>query len=122
VHDQPAGHPVQGHGQCDRVIEAEAVRTCRPGRPGGRPVHHETMNLARVRRLGPEDAYRVDDHGERRPGPGLDQPAGLAVGDHQFHVGRHEVAQLIDDRGTGAVVAPELVADADHHDQLAAGT
>jgi len=80
------------------------------------------MNLARVRWLGPEDAYRVHDHGEHRPGPGLDQPAGLAVGDHEFHAGGHEVAQLIDDRGPGAVVAPELVADADHHDRLAGGT
>ena len=66
--------------------------------------------------------YRVDDHGERRPGPGFNQPGGLAVADHESHAGRHEIAQLIDDRETGAVVAAELVADPDHHDPLPAGT
>jgi hypothetical protein len=119
VHDQAARHPVQGHGQCDRVIEAEAVRTCRPCYVGPWPVHHETVNPARMWRLG---AYRVDDHGQRRTGPGLDQPGRLAVGDHESHAGGHEVAQLTDYRGTGAVVAAELVADADHHDRHAAGT
>jgi len=67
-------------------------------------------------------ADRVDDHGERRPGPGVDQPGGLAVGDHEFHAGRHEVAQLADHGGPGAVVAAELVADPDDHDRLAAGS
>ena len=80
------------------------------------------MNSARMRQLGPEDPYRVDDHRERRPGPGLDQPAGLAVGEHEFHTGGHPISQPIDYRRTGAVVAPELVADADHHDRPAAGT
>jgi hypothetical protein len=119
VHDQATGHPVEGHGQGDRVIKAEAVRTRRPCGAGPWPVHHETMNPAWLRRPG---AYRVDDHGERRPGPRLDQPAGLAVGDHESHAGGHEVTQLIDHRGAGAVVAAELVADADHHDPPAAGT
>jgi hypothetical protein len=119
VHDQAAGHPVQGHGQCDRVIEAEAVRTRRPCHADRGPVHHETMNPARMRRLG---AYRVDDHGQLRPGPGLDQARRLAVGDHESYAAGHAVAELIDDRGAGAVVAAELVADADHHDRPAAGT
>jgi len=122
VHDQPGGHPVQGRGQGDGVVEAEAVRACRPARPGARPVHREAVDLARVRRLGRQDADRVDDHRERRPGPGLDQPGGLAVGDHQFHAGRHLAAQLADDRGAGAVVAAELVADADHHGRPGTGT
>jgi hypothetical protein len=77
------------------------------------------MDPARMRRLG---AYRVDDHGQCRSGPGLDQPRRLAVGDHESHGGGHEVAQLTDYRGTGAVVAAELIADADHHDGPAAGT
>jgi hypothetical protein len=119
VHDQPPGHPVQGQGQGYRVVQAEAVRARGPCDTGPGTVHHETMDLARTRWLG---AYRVDDHGQRRPGPGLDQPGGLAVGDHESDAGRHEVTQLIDDRGTGAVVAAELVADADHHDRLVAGT
>jgi len=101
VHDQPPGHPVQGHGQADRVIEAETVRAGRPARSGRRPVQHEAMHPARVRRLGPD---RVDDHGERGPGPGLDQPGGLAVGDHQFRAGRGQVAEGGYDRGPGAVV------------------
>jgi hypothetical protein len=127
MHDQPPGHPVQGQGQGYRIVQAETVRARGPGCANRRadpgadrgPVHDETMDLARMRRLG---AYRVDDHGERRPGPGLDQPGGLAVADHESHPGRPEIAQLIDDRKTGAVVAPELVADPDHHDRLAAGT
>jgi hypothetical protein len=77
------------------------------------------MNPARMRRLG---AYRVDDHGQRRPGPGFDQPGGLAVGDHESHAGGYESTEPADHRGTGAVVAAELVADADHHDRPAAGT
>jgi hypothetical protein len=77
------------------------------------------MDPARVRRLG---ADRVHDHGQGRPGPGLDQPGGFAVGDHELHTGGHEVAQLADHRGTGAVVAAELVAEADHHDRLEART
>jgi len=70
-------------------------------RSGRRPVQHEAMHPARVRRLGPD---RVDDHGERGPGPGLDQPGGLAVGDHQFRAGRGQVAEGGYDRGPGAVV------------------
>ena len=119
MHDQAAGHPVQGHGQRDRVIEAEAVRTRRPCDAGPWPVHHETMNLARMRRLG---AYRVDNHRQLRPGPGLDQPRGLPVRDHESHAGGHQAAQLADYRGAGAVVAAELVADADHHDRPVVGT
>ena len=119
MHDQAAGHPVQGHGQRDGVIEAEAVRTRRRCDAGRWPVYDEPMDPARPRRLG---ADRVDDHGQRRTGPGLDQPGGLAVGDHESHAGWHEVAQLTDYRRTGTVVAAELVADADHHDRLAART
>ena len=119
VHDEAAGHPVQRQGQGDRVIQAEAVRTRRPCDAGPWPVHHETMDLTRMRRLG---ADRVDDHGQHRPGPGLDQPSGLAVGDHEFHAGGHPVAQLADDRGPGAIIAAELVAYPDHHDRPAART
>jgi hypothetical protein len=77
------------------------------------------MDPARVRRLG---ADRVDDHGQRCTGPGLDQPGGLAVGDHESHAGRYEVAQPLDHGRTDAVVAAELVADPDHHDRPAART
>ena len=51
-----------------------------------------------------------DDDGQRSPGPGLDQPGRLAVGDDQVHAGRHPVAQPADHRRPGAVVAAELVA------------
>ena len=77
------------------------------------------MNPARLRRLG---AYGVDDHGQRRTGPGLDQAGRFAIGDHESHPGGHKVAQLADYRGTGAVVPAEFVADADHHDRLEAWT
>jgi len=117
VHDQAAGHPVQGQGQGDCLVEAEAVRTRGPRGAGPWPVHHETMDPARMWRLGPGDADGVDHDGQRRPGPGLDQPGGLAVGDHESHARGREVAQLTDYRGSGAVVAAELVADADHHDR-----
>jgi hypothetical protein len=73
-------------------------------------------------RLGPEGADRVDDHGQRRAAPGLDQPDGLAVGDHELHAGRHEAAEPADHRGADAIVVAELVAEADHHDRHAAGT
>jgi hypothetical protein len=82
VHDQPARHPAQGRGQGDRVVQAEAVRARRLARCGTQSVYHETMDPARVRRL---CADRVDDHRQHRTGPGLDQPGGLAVGDHEFH-------------------------------------
>jgi len=118
MHYQAAGHPVQRQGQGDGVVQAEAVRTRRP-RGGPRPVHHETVDPTRMRRLGPDG---VDDHGQHRTGPGLDQACRFAVGDHQPHAGGHEVAQLTDDRGTSAVVAAEFVADADHHDRPAART
>ena len=118
MHDQAAGHPVQRQGQGDGVVQAEAVRTRRP-RGGPRPVHHETVDPARMRRLG---ADRVHDHGQHRPGPGLDQPHGLTVGDHEFDACGHEAAQLTDDRRPGAVVAAVLVADPDHHDRPAART
>jgi hypothetical protein len=72
-----------------------------------------------VRRLGSD---RVDDHDERGPGPGLDQPGGLAVGDHQFRACRGQVAEGGYDHGPGAVVVAELVADADDHDRPAAGS
>jgi len=112
VHDQAAGHPVQSHGQCDGVIQAEAVRTRRRCHADPWPVYHEPMDPARMRRLGPD---RVDDHGQRRPGPGLDQPGGLAVGEHELHSGRQPATEAGDHRETGPVVAAELVADADHH-------
>jgi len=48
VHDQAAGHPVQGHGQRDGVIEAEAVRTRRGCDAGRWPVYHEPMDPARI--------------------------------------------------------------------------
>ena len=60
VHDQAPGHPVQGDGQADRVIQAEAVRARRPLRSGSGPVHHETIDRPRLRRLGVS----------RRNGPG----------------------------------------------------
>jgi len=119
VHDQAAGHPVQGQRQGDRVIQAETVRARGTCGAGPWPVHHETMDMARMPGIG---AYRVDDHGQRHPGPGLDQPRGLPVGDHQLNACGHEVAQLADDRGPGTVVAAELVADPDHHGRPAAGT
>ena len=62
-------------------------------------------------------ADRVDDHGECGPGPGLDQPSGLADRDHQADARRRQVTQPGDDRGSGAVITAELVADADHYDQ-----
>jgi len=49
-------------------------------RPG--PIQHEPALPAWAGRMG---ADGVDHDGERRPGPGLDQPGGLAVGEHQFH-------------------------------------
>ena len=114
VHDQPAGHPVQRHGQGDRVVQAEAVRAGRPAHRvyGTRPVEHEAVDPARAGRVG---ADRVHHDGEPGAGPGLDQPGGLAVGDHQPHPGRGQAAQPGHDRGSGAVVAAELAADADHH-------
>ena len=115
VHDQARGHPVKRHGQRDRVIQAEAVRAGRPSRSGARSVYHETMHGPRVRRF---SADRVDDDRDRRSAPGLDEPGGLAVGDHQADAGRRQVIQDGDDRGAGAVVAAELVADADHHDRV----
>ena len=62
-------------------------------------------------------ADRVDHHGQGCPGPGLDQPGGLAVRDDQADAGRYQVTQPGDHRGPGAVVAAEIVADADHHDR-----
>jgi hypothetical protein len=72
------------------------------------------MDPARVRRLG---AYGVNHDGDGGIGPGLDQSGGLAVGDHQPHSGRRLAARLGHDRRSCAVVAAELVADADHHDR-----
>ena len=120
VHDQARGHPVKRHGQPDRVVEAEAVRARRPARSVTRPVDHETMDRPWpgrpcIWRLGPD---RVDNYSERGPGPGVDQPGGLAVRDHQADAIRGQVTQPGDDRGPGAVVAAELVADADHHDRI----
>ena len=66
-------------GQPDRVVEAEA-RASWPPVPSAGPAASTTKRWTcpGLRRLG---ADRVDDHGQRRPGPGLDQPGGLAVGD-----------------------------------------
>ena len=66
-------------------------------------------------RTGRVSADGVDDDGQRRPGPGFDQPGGLAVGEHELHSRWYPAAQAGDHRGTGTVVAAELVADADHH-------
>jgi hypothetical protein len=75
------------------------------------------MNRPRLRRL---SADGVDDDGERRSGPGLDQPGGLAVHGHELHAGRCQVTQPCDDCRPGTVVTAELVADADHHGRVAA--
>jgi hypothetical protein len=122
VHDQAAGHPVQGQGQGDRVAEPEAVGARPARRRGPGRVQHEAVDPARLRRLGSGNADGVDHDGERRPGPGLDQPGGLAVGDRESYAGRDEIAQLANHCGTGAVVVAELVADADHHDRPRART
>jgi len=115
VHDQARGHPVERHGQPDRIVEAEAVRAGRPARSVARPSCHETVDRPRPGRI---SADRVDDHSEGRPGPGVDQPGRLAVRDHEPDAGRRQVTQPGDDRGAGAVVAAEVVADADHHDPV----
>ena len=62
---------------------------------------------------------RVHHDGQRRPGPGIHQPGGLTVGDHESHAGRHQIAQLADHRRPDAVVTAELVPDADDHDRPA---
>ena len=62
-------------------------------------------------RTGWISADGVDDDGQRRPGPGLDQPGGLTVGEHELQSGGHPAAQAGDHRRTGPVVAAELVAD-----------
>ena len=66
-------------------------------------------------RLGRISTDGVHDDCQRRPGPGLDQPGGLAVGEHELHSRRHPAAQAGDHGETGPVVAPELVTDADHY-------
>jgi hypothetical protein len=70
------------------------------------------MHPARAGRI---SADGVDDDGERRPGPGFDQPCGLAVGEQELYSRRHPAVQAGDHRGTGPVIVAELVADADHH-------
>src|SRR5260370_14864975 len=52
------------------------MASVRQGRRGTGPVHHETMDLSRMRRL---SADSIDYNGERRSGPGLDQPGRLAL-------------------------------------------
>jgi hypothetical protein len=126
VHDEPAWHPVQRKRQPDRVIQAEPVRAGRPRRPGQRPVQHEPVQPARAGRVG---ADGVNHDGERRAGPGLDQPGGLTVGEHKLHPRWHPVTQAGYHREAGPVVPAVLVTDADHNHHpvhsthgLAAGT
>jgi hypothetical protein len=64
------------------------------------------VHPARAGRIG---ADGVDHDGERGPGPGLDQPDGLAVGEHDLHSGRHPVAQAGHHGEPGPVVTAVLV-------------
>ncbi|HEX9031592.1 MAG TPA: hypothetical protein VF834_07075 [Streptosporangiaceae bacterium] len=67
-----------------------------------------------VRRIGRD---RVDDHGEVRTSPGLDQPNRLAVAGHQPHRAGHRGTDLIEHGQADAIVTAELVAHADHDHQ-----
>jgi len=73
---------------------------------------HQPVHPARAGRIG---ADGVDHDRERRPGPGVDQPGELAVGEHDLHAGRHPVAQAGHHREPGSVVPAVLVTDTDHH-------
>jgi hypothetical protein len=67
--------------------------------------------------------------GADRPGPWvrsaasiactISRPGGLAVGVHQVDAGRDQAVEPVQDRGAGAVVVAEVVADGDDHGRSA---
>jgi len=110
VQDQHARHAVKCVRETDRAIEPKPVRAGRRCDGGAGPMQDQSVPAPGNGGLGPD---RIYDHGNRCTGPRLDQPGWLAVADQQADVIGQVTAQPRHNRWPGAVIAAELVTDAD---------
>lgn len=115
VHHQVVRQESENPGQFDGLAESQPVRTRGPRPVAESGIEFEPVDAAGGTRM---RVGRVDDHGERGAFPQPDQPAGVTVAGREHGVRRERpvvgpLPEPFDHGPAHAVVAPELVPDAD---------